>query len=274
MFRGAKAVVYAVCIAVMVALVTAPLAPAFAADVPKLVERLEKSSDFRVRVAAALELGKTKSSQAREPLERALGDSNAAVRAAAAAALKRLGDKRAIPALERHQKDESASVRSQIKSAIAALKSTSTGGGAPKVLVKIGKMKNGREVTSKRYLATLEKASREKFGEIPGVALIDDTNAAQNGKKVPVLMVTGQLRKLKTSREGSEVVYSASVEYIVHRMPEQSILGTVSGSASTKASPSEARDKAKSAELERTVLNAAIESAIRRAPEALAAATR
>jgi hypothetical protein len=105
------------------------------------------------------------------------------------------------------------------------------------------------------------------------VAVVDDASP-QNGKKVPMVMVTGQLRKLKTEREGSAVVFSASVEYIVHRMPEQSILGTVSGSASTKASEREARDKKKSAELERIVVTAAIESAVRRAPEALAAASK
>ena len=59
-----------------------------------------------------------------------------------------------------------------------------------------------------------------------------------------MVMVTGQLRKLKESREGAEVVYSASVEYVVHRMPEQAIAGTVSGSASTKASRAEAKKRA------------------------------
>ncbi len=247
---------------------------AFGADVPTLIERLKNGGDFRVKVAAALELGKTKSSQAREPLEAALDDDNASVRAAAAAGLKALGDKRAIPALERHQKDESAAVRSQVKASIAALRAPkSSGGGSPTVLVKIGRMKNGKGVRSKSYLPTLERTSREKFGELPGVAVVED-DAQQNGKKVPMVMVTGQLRRLKTSREGSAVVFSASVEYIVHRMPEQSILGTVSGSASTKASAREARDKKKSAELARTVVTAAIESAVRRAPEALAAASK
>ncbi len=87
-------------------------------------------------------------------------------------------------------------------------------------------------------------------------------------------MITGQVRKLRTSREGSEVVYSASVEYIVHRMPEQSIAGTISGSASTKASRAEAKDRKRSLELKRAVLSAAVESAVRRSPEALFAAAK
>jgi hypothetical protein len=251
-------------------------APVRAADLPTLIDRLKNGEDFRVRVAAALELGKTRNPAARVPLEEALEDDNAAVRASAAAALKALGDKRAIPALERRQKDESAAVRAQIKTTLAALRAPAKAADAPKLLIKIGKMKNGKGVVNTRYLPTLEKTSREKFGELPGVALIEsaDDPAANGKKKVPMVMVSGQLRKLDTSREGSAVVFSASVEYIVTRMPEHAILGTVSGSASTKASQSEAKDKQKSAELERIVVTAAIESAVRRAPEALAAASK
>jgi hypothetical protein len=247
---------------------------ALGADVPGAIQRLKSSEDFRIRVSAALELGKSKSPAARVPLEGALDDKNAAVRAAAAAALKLLGDKRALPALERRQNDESASVRAQIKASVASLRGGSSSGGNAKVLVKLGKMKNGSDVMSKRYLPTLEKTSREKLGALPGVALVDGESGSQRGKKLPMVMVTGQLRKLKAAREGSEVVYSASVEYIVSRLPEESIVGMVSGNASTKATPDEAKNKRKSEELERTVVTAAIESAVRRVPQALEAATK
>ena len=49
-------------------------------------------TDFRLRVAAALSLGKSKSAGARPALEKALGDPNPAVRAAAAAGLGASGD--------------------------------------------------------------------------------------------------------------------------------------------------------------------------------------
>jgi hypothetical protein len=264
-------------VALATALLLALSLPAHAADVATLIDRLKNGEDFRVRVSAALELGRTKKPEARVPLEQALEDANAAVRAAAAAALKALGDKRAIPALERRQKDESAAVRAQIKATIAALRAPpKSGSDGPKLLIKIGKMKNGKGVLNTRYLPTLEKTSREKFGELPGVALIESAEdpPANGKKKLPMVMVSGQLRRLNTSREGSEIVFSAMVEYIVTRIPEQAILGTVSGSASTKASQSEANDKQKSAELERIVVTAAIESAVRRAPEALAAASK
>ncbi|MCA9600300.1 MAG: HEAT repeat domain-containing protein [Myxococcales bacterium] len=240
-----------------------------AANVSLLIDRLEHGEDFRVRVQAALELGKTKNSTVRAPLEKALDDENAAVRAAAAAALKALGDKRAIPALERHKKDSSPAVRSQVQHSIAALRAV-VHAEKTRVLVKLGKMKDAKGVRTGKLLGEMEQTSRQKFDELPGVKVVDGTP----DEKIPLVMVTGSVRKLRTSREGSDVVYSASVEYIVHRMPEQAIAGTVSGSASTKASRAEARDKRRSFELKRTVLAAAVESAVKRAPEALFAAAK
>jgi hypothetical protein len=68
------------------------------------------------------------------------------------------------------------------------------------------------------------------------------------------------------------VIYSATVEYMLHRMPQQSIAATFSGSASARASAEDAHDSSRAAELRRAVLDAAISSAVRRAPEALLAA--
>jgi hypothetical protein len=240
--------------------VSAAGAPAIA----QLIERLEKGEDFRVRVQAALELGKTKHSDARLPLEKGLDDENAAVRTACAAALKVLGDKQSIPALEAHKKDSSSAVRAQIAATLASLKLVTSS--SVTLIVKLGSMRMGKDVRTK-LAGELETASRQKFGELPGVKVGD---SSEQGKKM--VMVTGLLRKLNESREGSEVVYSASVEYVVHRMPEQAIAGTVSGSASTRASSAEARTR--SLELRRLVLAAAVASAVKRAPEALAAATK
>jgi hypothetical protein len=244
-------------------------------SVDELIERLKSGEDFRVRVQAALELGKSKNPAGRDALEGALDDDNAAVRTACAAALKVLADKRSISALEKHKGDSSQSVRTQIQATLKALKALGEAV-TTKVLVKMGTMRSAKGNGEKKLLGDLESASRQKFGELPGVKLVEGNGdgASEKGKKVPMVMITGHLRKIRESTEGSEVVFSASVEYVVHKMPEQAIAGTVSGTASTKASKSEAKNKKRSRELQRMVLAAAIESAIRRAPEALAAATR
>ena len=87
----------------------------------ELVERLKNGDDFRVRVQAALELGRSRDSAAVPSLVKALDDSNASVRAAAAAGLKNIGDKSAIKPLRAHLQDPSDAVRSQIKDSIKSL---------------------------------------------------------------------------------------------------------------------------------------------------------
>ena len=87
-------------------------------------------------------------------------------------------------------------------------------------------------------------------------------------------MVSGHVQKLRASHERGEIIYSASVEYLLHTMPDQSIAAKVSGSASATLTEEEAKDKARAAELRRAVLEAAIASALRRAPRAILAAAR
>ena len=100
----------------------------------------------------------------------------------------------------------------------------------------------------------------------------DDADALARKRKPPVVMVSGKLRELGLVREGGDMVYSARVEFLVHRMPGQAILATVAGSASAKTTPEEAKNKRHMLELREAVLDAAISSAIRRAPKALMAA--
>ena len=242
--------------------------------VSDLTHKLRRGSDFRVRVQAALELGKSKSPRARLPLERALKDNNAAVRAAAAAALKVLGDKRALVALKRRKGDPSPAVRSQILRTIKALRRTARASKSPRIVVRLGSMRNARGVVARRpVLLELSRESKRKFGTLPGVLVVDRRDKMRQAK-LPEVMVTGHLRKMIERPEGQKVFYSAKVEYLLHRMPQQSIAGMISGSASATASRAEVRDQRRAAELRRSVIAAAMDSALRRAPEALLAATK
>jgi len=247
----------------------------------ELVDQLKNASDFRVRVSAALQLGKSLTADAAAPLEAALDDSNASVRAAAAAALKNLGDQAALPALQAHRDDKSEAVRAQVKAAIKSLEEERLTGPKPKVLIKLGVMKNESGVKSKRIESELADSSRRKLSALPGVKVLAadgggpsiDVNPGKPNS-VPMVMVTGNVSELKASREGRSITYSASVEYVLHTMPEQAIAAKVSGRASATASEREAGDSAALAELRRSVLDAAIASAVRRTPPALLAAAR
>jgi hypothetical protein len=142
-------------------------------------------------------------------------------------------------------------------------------------------MKNGSGVKSKRIESELANSSRRKLGEIPGVRVLaadgsGSATATASGRPsaVPTVMVSGNVSELKALREGRSIIYSASVEYVLHSMPEQSIAAKVSGRASATATEQDAEDASVLAEIRRSVLEAAIASAVRRAPPALLAAAR
>lgn len=261
----------------LVALVLSASVPALSAPpLSDLLQKLARGPDFRVRVSAALQLGKTKTSIARSALETALDDENAAVRAAAAAALKVIGDPTAINALARHENDGSAAVRSQIKTTLVALRSgegSSKGSEKPEVLVQVGKIGSGAPTTG-AMLDDVARTSKEKLRELPGIAVVDEASERHVRRDVPLVMVTGRVKKLEQSREGGTVVCSAAIEFVLHKMPGQTIKGVVSGSARASGSAEEIYDARTLADLKRSALEAAIDSAVRRAPPALRAAAQ
>jgi len=262
-------------------LLSLPVSSALATPgLDELVDQLQNAGDFRVRVSAALQLGKSLTGDAAAPLEAALDDSDASVRAAAAAALKNLGDQAALAVLKAHRSDKSAAVRAQVTAAIKSLEEERITGPKPKVLIKIGIMKNGSGVKSKKIENELADSSRRKLSELPGVRVLaadgSGPNVSSVGKPspVPMVMVTGNVSELKALREGRSITYSASVEYVLHTMPEQAIAAKVSGRASATATEKDTEDAFALAAIRRSVLEAAIASALRRAPPALLAAAR
>jgi hypothetical protein len=254
-----------------------------------LIIRLEDGADFRVRVQAALELGKTRGTAPREALQNALDDENAAVRAAAAAGLKVMRDPLAIPALRRHESDASPAVRAQIKSTLESLQlsggtaspqgqSASQGTSRPDVIVQFGKIRSSSSATNSGWLEDVARTSKQKLRELPGVAVMDaekdEGRPATTSSRVPTIMVTGRVKQLEQSREGTNVVYLASIEFVLHKMPGQTLKGVVSGSARASGSLQEMTTAGAIADLRKTAIEAAIDSAIRRAPQALRAAAQ
>jgi HEAT repeat protein len=92
----------------------------------KLVITLREAEGFKVRLQAAVVLGRSGGAAAVPPLVDALGDREVAVRGAAAIALGNLRDLRAVEALTRALDDEDGFVRSEAKGALAKLAMTGT----------------------------------------------------------------------------------------------------------------------------------------------------
>jgi len=237
-------------------------------DLSELVQQLGRSNDFRMRVQAALQLGKSKDTRATRPLIKALDDENVSVRAAAAAALKTLGDPEALPALRLNRLDRSEVVRRQVSESIASLETRMK---EVRVLVQVGSMKD-RSAAGKKAVGVLDYASRKTLQNIPSVNVVgdsDDVMLVAKRRNLPAVMMTGSIRRLDAEGEGQSLYYTAKVEYVLHRMPGQAIAGKVSGSASAKVTSVELSDPLRRDKLRDEVLFAAVESALRRAQPAL-----
>ena len=240
---------------------------------------LSESSDFRVRVQAALRLGRTGGTASRADLELALRDAHPAVRVASAVALGSIGDAAAIPALQQAMKSESfASVKSSMKDTIDTLR---TGGGSgaagagvatnpttgvekAKYVVQLGTMRN---TTGQRadLDTVMRSAARAKAGSIKGAVVLDTPDAAvlqrASERKIPVLLLDGSLSRLtQTTAKDGGVVISAQVDFSIRRVPQQTLRGMVSGNASAS---DDARNANKGVtELQNRAVNGAVESAM------------
>src|SRR6516162_8935072 len=108
-------------VAIAILLLTATAArPARADKVEELTHALVNDPSYKVRVQAALELGRLGDYRAVPPLLRALHDSDETVRGMVVQALAALGDARALEPLRDALDDPSASVRSQAEKVLPA----------------------------------------------------------------------------------------------------------------------------------------------------------
>ena len=251
-------------------------APRAAAVEPRLASDLAHGDDFRIRVSAALALGKSGDRGARGILETALeSDPHPAVRAAAAAALGALGDPAAVDALRRaKQSDGEPAVRSSAKVALGKLGGADAAHAKPKVLVKMGKMTNRTSVRGGDLASILGGATRERASHLAGVEVLGDDvdpRVAATERRLPVLVIDGAIAKLSHASSGSSLMMSAKVEYVIKR--ESSLKASVSGAAQAEGTTDSIKDEKRMNALQEAALAGAVESALR-APEALLAAAK
>ena len=256
------------------AVVTAHAAIADDLSVPK--REIAASSDFRVRMASALALGRSHDPSVRPALEQALSDSNAAVRTAAAAALGALGDPAAVPAIERAKAHEvSASTRAQMESTIASLNRRATLQGV-QLVVQIGTMRNGTGVRGADVADVLRSAATSRARGMHNVAVAtpEDSSivARAADHHVPVVLLDGSVTRLTQVSRMNVVTCSAEVEFIVRKIPDQTLRSTLSGSAAAMGSG--ATSGRGVASLQDQAIGGAVESALQNASEGLLVAAR
>jgi hypothetical protein len=251
-------------VALVLVLAIAP--PTFAAQsVETLRKDLATSTDFRVRVSAALALGKKKDVGSLDVISKALSDETAAVRSAAATALGAIGDKRALPALDRAKANEKDStVKGAIDRAIGALRPKT------KVVVAMGKLENksGNAKVSSHF----QSVAKAELAKIPGVQVAtSDNDAIEKAKamKVPTIALDGRLVTLQKQKEGSEVGFNAKVEFVVRKLPEQSLKASVKGNAKALLDARAVKGDADLSQLQADAVTAAVQSAFSGAPKVI-----
>ncbi|MEO8874235.1 MAG: HEAT repeat domain-containing protein [Polyangiaceae bacterium] len=265
LMRGVSIAAMSVAFAGALAIMNEHSAPA--QDAVTATSQLSGSDDFRVRVQAAMFLGKTKSPSALTSLEAALSDPHPAVRTAVAVALRALGNTAAIGPLARQMKRESADgTRAQMATSIEALHAL-TIAAAPaatiKYAVKMGNMKNLTNVRGDALGLVMQNAAKSRAASIPGAVLVDDDAAAAK-VNAPMLVLDGTITKMKQeSKVGGTVNFQAQVEFSVSKMPEHALKVALHGGATSVGTQSSLVNTVRINALEDQAVDGAVESALR-----------
>ncbi len=255
----------------LLVLVVAIAAPSSAAqDVVTLRKDLATATDFRVRVAAALALGKKKDTGSIDVISKALTDESAAVRSAAATALGAIGDSRALAALERAkgaEKDDG--VKKSIDRAIGALR------GKAKVIVALGKLEN--KTGNAKVSSHFQAAAKAELAKIPGVQVAtSDNDAVEKAKamKLPTIALDGRLVQLQKEKAGSDVGFQARVEFVIRKIPEQSLKASVKGNAKALLDARAVKGDKELSQLQADAVTAAVQSALSGSSKAMEEAAK
>jgi HEAT repeats len=249
-------------------------APAQDASVAR--QDLATSEDFRVRVSAALVLGRSHVAGSREALEHALNDPHPAVRTAAAAALGALGEAAAIPALERRAATEqAANAKAQMRASIDQLRAQSPTWQGARYVVQMGQMRNNTSVRGDDLTRVLHNAAKSRARAIQGAVVTDGSESVlrfASEKHLPVLTLDGVITSLTQARSGTTVTFHAQVEFALRK--DQTLKGTLTGAATSFDSTQVLSNKSRVMELENDAVDGAVQSALRGADSGLSLATR
>jgi hypothetical protein len=254
--------------------------PAPAQDIAEARHAITGSDDFRLRVSAALVLGRNRADGARPLLEQALSDAHPAVRTAAAAALGALGDPAAVPALDHAAGTElSASVKMQMRASATLLRRVPVGAWQnARYVIELGDMKNRTGIRGDQPSGILRNSTRTYATNLPGAVVAEgvDPGARQEAasRHLHVLALDGTVQRLTQGQRDTQLTIAAQVEFSLRRVPEQSLKGTLSGTATSIGSTSALASPQLVAQLQDQAIDGAVASAMRGAAEGFDRATR
>jgi hypothetical protein len=220
-----------------------------------LVRMLRTSTQYRVRIQAALTLGEIADSASLPALVEALEDEESSVRVAALAALARIGDPSVLDAVRARVRDRNGSVARQARTSVRTLEqiaqrqaaagggTSGTGGpgptGAPaaRFYVGLGGMGNRAGVRGDEAKALLRRFLSDEIASAPGVVITpaDETPAQTTKvlkqKRLTGYWVDGSITKL--TRENGNI--RAEISLMVMTNPGRDLRMMLSGAAQVSA---------------------------------------
>jgi hypothetical protein len=217
-------------------------APAPPAKVDELCKALLEDANYKVRVQAALVLGRLGDTASVPSLLKALGDSNKTVRAIAAQALGQLADQGAVEALRQLLgRENDPFVRTQTEKALAAL---AGGGKRARIYLNFGPFTGGVKAASGEAARLIHDALARELGKLQVVTLslsaVDQKNFVRTG--LLGFYIDGNITRLDDTQSGGGSETSCDVKVMVARWPSRSIIMWTNAGASLQ-SGSRPRDK-------------------------------
>lgn len=227
---------------------------AAADSVDRLIAQLEGESDYKIRVSAAINLGKLDDQRAVSALMEALTDSNENVRGAAAASLGSLIDadtkpdvrQRAIKVLEGMAKRDSSSLaRKQAERAFERIRklpvaSPQSGG----IYVNIGVMATKAAQAPAKLKQLMRDTTEQTFSKRASSMMTtwpsgkDPSQQQLRASKTAAYHVDGTLVTLDIQTKGGATLVSCKVSMLIATYPEKSMFGFLDGGARVQAGSS------------------------------------
>jgi hypothetical protein len=219
-----------------------------AAQAGKLEElsRLLEDPSYKVRLQAALLLGKLGDRAATQPLVGALDDKERLVRAMAAQSLGRIGASDAAAALKQLlQRERDGFVRGQVEKALASLGPAARPAGA-KIYLTFGSFSGGAaRISDPAMLNALRSALKKELSKLTGVTFTLESGEEKSfGKTGRVgFLIDGNVTRLDDGPVGGAVEINCDVKIMVARWPSKSIILWTNAGAAVQSGSNE-RDKA------------------------------
>ncbi|HEY2728473.1 MAG TPA: HEAT repeat domain-containing protein [Polyangia bacterium] len=208
-----------------------------AVKVEDLTKALLEDANYKVRVQAALVLGRLGDHSAVPSLVKALGDANKTVRAIAAQALGQLADRDAADSLRDLLKREGDPfVRTQTEKALALI-SSDIGQKKAKIYLSFGPFTGGVKAASPDAAKVIHDALARELGKLQVVTL---TLAPADQKAFPKtgmlgFYIDGNITRLDDVPAGGSSETSCDVKVMVARWPSKSIILWTNAGASLQS---------------------------------------